>query len=156
MVPSGHVSTGSVTVAPGVAVPTTLTLVTPTTGLLGDNDPVNGVEGAVIVTLTVRVALNEPFAPRNWILGYVPGAVPAEVWIVNVACVDPFDGTLTDADGDQDAVDPGICDQFSAVRFNVPVKPPTLLTVIVKLAELPCRTDWLLAFPDMLKFPVPL
>lgn len=38
--PSGAVSL-AVTVAPGVAVPIRLTYVTPTTGLLGDIDPVS-------------------------------------------------------------------------------------------------------------------
>jgi hypothetical protein len=58
--------------------------------------------------------------------------VLAEVWIVNVACAELPEGTVTEADGDQNAVAPGICgDQFSAAKFTVPANPDTLLTVSV-------------------------
>lgn len=56
----------------------------------------------------------------------------AEVWIVKAVCVDPFDGTDTDAEGDHDPVALGICgDQFNAARFKVPANPPWLLAVTV-------------------------
>ena len=54
----------------------------------------------------------------------------AAVWIVNVACTDPFDGTVTWV-GDHDAVAPGTFDQFNAAGVTTPLNPPMLLNVTV-------------------------
>jgi hypothetical protein len=97
-----------VTVAPGVAFPTKYAFVTPTVGLEGDNDPVSVTVAAFTVRLIVREALAAPLVPCSVMLLYVPAVVLDEVWIVKVACADPPDGTVTEDDGDQDAVAPGI------------------------------------------------
>lgn len=155
-VPSGQISAVSVTVAPGLAVPTMLTLVTPTVGLLGEIEPVSVAAGAFTITLTadaVRVA--DPLAPCRMMPLYVPAVVLAEVWIVNVACADPPDGIVKEP-GDHDAVAPGTCDQLSAAGITVPAKPATLLNVAVKLAACPRFTVWLAEFTETLKFPAPV
>jgi hypothetical protein len=64
-----------------------------------------------LVPPTVRLAgeaawVTDPLAPCNVMLLYVPAVVLDEVWIVNTACTDPPDGTVT-CSGDHDAVAPG-------------------------------------------------
>lgn len=157
VVPSGHASAVSVTVAPGLAVPTMLAFVTPTVGLLGESDPVRVAVGALTVTLTGdgTARVTDPLAPCSVMLLYVAAVVPIEVWIVKVACADPPDGTVTCV-GDHDAVDPGICDQFRAAGTTAPANPEPLLNVTVKLAAWPRFTVWLVAFAETLKSPTPL
>src|ERR1039457_4521732 len=57
--------------------------------------------------------VTDPFAPCRVMLPYVPDVVLAAVWTVNVACTNPFDGTVTCVD-DQPAVAPGTVAQFRA------------------------------------------
>ena len=79
MVPSGHVSVVSVTVAFGPAVPTMLVFVTPTVAP-GDRVPVSLDVPPVTVRLTGEAErVTDPFAPCNVILLYVPAVVLDEV-----------------------------------------------------------------------------
>src|ERR1051326_6932744 len=83
VLPSGPTSV-SLTVAPGVALPTRLTCVTPTIALLGLIAPVKLTVVGFTVTHTAGAArVNAPFFPSRMMLLYVPAVVLATVWIVN-------------------------------------------------------------------------
>jgi hypothetical protein len=66
LTPSGPVSV-SVMVAPGVPLPTILACVTPTTGLLGDNDPVKVTVGEAHVNERGEFVNATPFGNFTWI-----------------------------------------------------------------------------------------
>src|ERR1039457_2864360 len=76
IVPSGHLSTVLVTVAPGVAEPTKFTFVTPAVGLLGESEPVRFTIPGFTVRLTVDAAcVTDPLAPCRMMLPKAPGVV---------------------------------------------------------------------------------
>src|SRR5437870_9205144 len=70
--------------------------------------------------------VTDPLAPCNVMLLYVPAVVLELVWMVNVACTDPFDGTVTCC-GDHEAIAPGTCgDQFREIGRAHAGTPVTL------------------------------
>lgn len=101
---------------------------TPVVPLDGLTDPVRLAVGELTINVTAdALFVTDPFCPRKMIFEYVPGVALPVVLIMNVAVADPPDGTLTVA-GDHDPLAPAN-DQFRAVGFTVPAKPPVLVKV---------------------------